>query len=182
MSFTISNTAFQDVKIIEPNIFRDERGVFYESFNNEEFNRLLNLDINFVQDNHSTSSSNVLRGMHYQLRKPQGKLIRVIKGSIYDVVVDLRKKSKTFGKYFAIVLSESSNKQIWIPEGFAHGFYVQSDEVEILYKMTDYWDPDDQHCLLWNDNFVNIDWPIEGAPIISEKDCYGKKFEECIYF
>ena len=184
MSIKILETYFPEVKILEPAIYSDDRGFFYESYNYKNLKRLLNLDIviDFVQDNHSCTSGGVLRGMHYQLKNPQGKLIRVIYGSIFDVVVDLRKKSPTFGHHTGIKITSESAHQLWVPPGFAHGFYVLSDTAEVLYKMTDYWSATDEHCLLWNDPDIAINWPFDANPDLSEKDRLGKKFKDCHHF
>jgi dTDP-4-dehydrorhamnose 3,5-epimerase len=176
------NTYFPEVKIITPKIYNDERGMFFESYNLEKFNDLINLDIQFVQDNHSITSFGVLRGLHYQIERPQGKLIRVAKGKIYDVVVDLRSDSPTFGDYMGIEISADSGQQLWVPVGFAHGFYVLSDTAEVLYKMTDYWLPNHERCLLWNDTDIGIKWPFSGRPIQSKKDSLGHEFSNCDYF
>jgi dTDP-4-dehydrorhamnose 3,5-epimerase len=176
------NTYFPEVKIITPQIYNDERGMFFESYNLEKFNNLINLDIQFVQDNHSLTSFGVLRGLHYQIERPQGKLIRVVKGKIYDVVVDLRLDSPTFGDYMGIEISADSGQQLWVPVGFAHGFYVLSDTAEVLYKMTDYWFPNHERCLLWSDTDIGIKWPFRGSPIQSKKDSLGSKFSNCDYF
>lgn len=170
----VIHTALPDVLVIEPKIFGDERGFFYESFNAQKFQTLTGLQVDFVQDNHSLSGKNVLRGMHYQIRQAQGKLVRVIAGEVYDVAVDLRKGSAQFGKWVGATLSAENHRQMWIPPGFAHGFLVMSDKAEFLYKTTDYWAPEHERCLMWNDPDVGIDWPLMEAPILSAKDQLGK--------
>lgn len=165
--------AIEGVVIIEPRVFRDDRGYFFESFNHRAFAEAIGKNATFVQDNHSYSTKNVLRGLHYQIRQPQGKLIRVIAGIVFDVAVDLRKSSPTFGRWVGGILSAENRKQIWIPEGFAHGFVVLSDQAEVLYKTTDYWSPEHERCIKWNDASLGITWPIDGTPIVSEKDARG---------
>jgi dTDP-4-dehydrorhamnose 3,5-epimerase len=168
------STTLPEVLIIEPKVFGDERGFFYESFNQKKFNELTKLDVQFVQDNHSMSSRNVLRGMHYQIRQPQGKLVRVISGEVFDVAVDMRKASPYFGQWTGAILSAENNRQMWIPAGFAHGFLVTSDTAEFLYKTTDYWAPEHERCLQWDDPTVGIQWPIVETPVLSAKDQQGK--------
>lgn len=170
----VIHTALPDVLVIEPKVFGDERGFFYESFNAQKFQALTGLQVDFVQDNHSLSGKNVLRGMHYQIRQAQGKLVRVIAGEVYDVAVDLRKGSAQFGKWVGATLSAENHRQMWIPPGFAHGFLVMSDKAEFLYKTTDYWAPEHERCLMWNDPDVGIDWPLMEAPTLSAKDQLGK--------
>ena len=155
----VAATAIPDVLLLEPTIYEDERGFFFESFNQKRFADAAGLNIRFVQDNHSRSVKRVLRGLHYQIRRPQGKLLRVTAGEVFDVAVDLRRSSPTFGKFAGIVLSAENKKQLWIPEGFAHGYLVLSDAAEVLYKTTDYYSPEDERCLIWNDPDVGIDWP-----------------------
>jgi dTDP-4-dehydrorhamnose 3,5-epimerase len=166
----IIKTAIPDVFIIEPKVFGDNRGFFFESFNQTVFNRLVNADVAFVQDNHSRSAKSVLRGLHYQIQQPQGKLVRVVSGEVYDVAVDIRKTSPTFGQWVGVYLSADNKRQLWIPEGFAHGFVVTSEHAEFLYKTTNYWVPEYERSILWNDPALAIDWPIDGTPILSEKD------------
>ena len=170
-------TAVPDVLILEPKVFGDERGFFYESWNSKTLAEL-GISANFVQDNHSKSHRNVLRGLHYQLRHPQGKLVRVISGEVYDVAVDLRRSSPTFGKSVGFTLSAESRRMAWIPPGFAHGFYVTSDTAEFLYKTTDYWYPEFECCLLWNDPTLGIDWPVTSPPSLALKDAQGKPLIE----
>jgi dTDP-4-dehydrorhamnose 3,5-epimerase len=169
----VAATAIPGLLLLEPTIHEDERGFFFESFNQKRFEDATGLNIRFVQDNHSRSVKHVLRGLHYQIRRPQGKLLRVTAGEVFDVAVDLRRSSSTFGKYVGTVLSAANKKQLWIPEGFAHGYLVLSDAAEVLYKTTDYYSPEDERCLIWNDPDVGIDWPKDGAPILSAKDRLG---------
>ena len=167
-------TAIADVRIIEPQVFDDARGFFFESFNLREFRKAIGLDdVQFVQDNHSRSVQGVLRGLHYQVHQPQGKLVRVIAGSVFDVAVDLRKSSPHFGQWTAVELSADNKRQLWIPAGFAHGFSVTSATAEVLYKTTDYRRPQHERCLLWNDPTLGIGWPLDGAPLLSDKDKAG---------
>ena len=169
----VAATAIPDVLLLEPTIYEDERGFFFESFNQKRFEDATGLNIRFVQDNHSRSVKRVLRGLHYQIRRPQGKLLRVTAGEVFDVAVDLLRSSPTFGKFAGIVLSAANKKQLWIPEGLAHGYLVLSEAAEVLYKTTDYYSPEDERCLIWNDPDVGIDWPKDGAPILSAKDRLG---------
>ena len=178
MSYKLIKTGIKEIKIIEPSIFTDKRGYFFESFNLRILQNLLDFEYNFVQDNHSRSKKNVLRGLHFQKTKPQGKLVKVIKGEIFDVAVDLRKNSKTFTNWTGHYLSSSNKHQIWIPPGFAHGFYVLSDFAEVFYKTTEYRDSNDEYCLSWNDPTFNIKWPTKNMPILSEKDRNAKLFSE----
>jgi dTDP-4-dehydrorhamnose 3,5-epimerase len=162
-----------DVLIIEPKVFGDERGFFFESFNQKRFEELTGVKSHFVQDNHSRSAQHVLRGLHYQIRQPQGKLVRVTAGEVFDVCVDLRKHSETFGHSVAVMLSAQNHRQIWIPPGFAHGFLVVSSHAEFLYKTTDYYAPEHERSLLWNDPALGIDWPLTAEPLLSAKDKIG---------
>ena len=171
MKFT--PTKLPDVILIEPKVFGDARGFFYESWNERTFNSL-GLDVQFVQDNHSKSQKNVLRGLHYQIQHPQGKLVRVISGAVYDVAVDLRSSSPTFGQWVGFVLSAENAQMAWIPPGFAHGFCVTSESAEFLYKTTDYWHPEHERTLLWNDPTLNIQWPLHETPLIAAKDAAGR--------
>jgi dTDP-4-dehydrorhamnose 3,5-epimerase len=166
--------AISDVVLIEPRVFGDERGFFFESFNQEQFESAIGRSVKFVQDNHSRSVRNVLRGLHYQVRQPQGKLVRVVSGEIFDVAVDIRKGSATFGQWVGEVLSAENKRQLWIPEGFAHGFVVLSESAELLYKSTDYYAPANERCLAWDDPSLAIKWPIDGTPTLSEKDTKGQ--------
>lgn len=175
MPYTVTETALSGVLILEPKVFGDERGFFFESFNHQDFCKATGLDLSFVQDNHSKSSQGVLRGLHYQIQHPQGKLVRVTRGVVFDVAVDLRRSSPTFGKWIGVELSEENKRQLWIPEGFAHGFVVTSESAEFLYKTTDYWFPEYERSLLWNDPHLNITWPIDYSPQLAARDAAGKK-------
>lgn len=168
-------TSIPDVLIFEPTVFGDERGFFYESFNEQRFGELTGLSgTRFVQDNHSNSAKNVLRGLHYQIKQPQGKLVRVVSGEVFDVAVDIRKSSSTFGHWVGTTLSAENKRQMWMPEGFAHGFVVTSSEsAECLYKTTDYWAPEHERCILWSDPVIAIQWPINIAPLLAAKDQNG---------
>lgn len=167
-------TAIPDVLIIEPKVFGDERGFFFESFNQRRFNELTGTDFQFVQDNHSRSAQNVLRGLHYQIQQPQGKLVRVVQGAVYDVAVDIRRSSATFGQHVGVELSAENKRMLWVPPGFAHGFVVLSETAEFLYKTTDYWAPEFERSIAWNDPAINIQWPIQAEPALSAKDRDGK--------
>ena len=182
MPYNIIPTNLPEVLILEPKVFGDDRGFFFESFNQKNFAAATGLDINFVQDNHSRSVKGVLRGLHYQIQHPQGKLVRVTKGAVFDVAVDLRRTSPNFGKWTGLTLSASNYRQLWVPPGFAHGFVVTSDEAEFLYKTTDYWYPEYERSLLWSDPTVNIQWPIDGLPQLAEKDALGKLLSEIDVF
>ena len=178
----VTPTSIPDVLIFEPDVYGDERGFFYESFNQKTFQTLTGLDVNFVQDNHSKSQQGVLRGLHYQIKQPQGKLVRVVKGEVFDVVVDLRQSSASFGQWEGITLSAQNYKQIWVPEGFAHGFLVLSETAEFLYKTTDFYAPEYERCIKWDDPELAIDWP-QGLEIqVSDKDAQGRAFTEAEYF
>ena len=166
-------TSLAEVLVIEPTVFGDERGFFYESWNRKRFSALVGRDVDFVQDNHSRSARGVLRGLHYQIGNPQGKLVRVIAGEVFDVAVDLRRSSKTFGRWTGERLSAANRRMMWIPEGFAHGFLVLSETAEFLYKATDYYAPEHERTLLWNDPRLAIEWPLEGAPLLKPKDAAG---------
>jgi dTDP-4-dehydrorhamnose 3,5-epimerase len=172
----IMETTIPGALIIEPDVFGDERGFFYESFNQRIWEEKTGLKTQFVQDNHSRSARHVLRGLHYQEKQPQGKLTRVIIGEVYDVVVDIRKNSPTFGKWEAVILSAENKRLLWVPEGFAHGFLVLSDVAEFLYKTTDYWAPAHERTILWNDPTLAIDWPLTDEPNLSAKDRAGQKW------
>ena len=171
----VIRTAIPEVVIIEPKVFGDARGFFFESFNQKAFNEATGTNHQFVQDNHSRSAKGVLRGLHYQIQQPQGKLVRVVRGAVFDVAVDIRKSSPTFGRWVGAELSEDNQHQLWVPPGFAHGFLVLSDMADFLYKTTDYYAPQYERSILWNDSDLNIDWPI-GEPILSNKDRQGLKF------
>jgi dTDP-4-dehydrorhamnose 3,5-epimerase len=175
-------TAIPDVLIIEPTVFGDERGFFFESFNQRRFLDLTGLTVDFVQDNHSRSAKNVLRGLHYQIQQPQGKLVRVVQGAVFDVVVDIRRSSPTFGKHVGLELSADTKHMLWIPPGFAHGFVVLSDTAEFLYKTTDYWAPEFERSIAWNDPDIGIKWPIDGTPALSTKDLQAKSLLEAEHF
>ncbi len=166
----VIQTAIPGVLIIEPKVFGDDRGFFFESFNRRQFAQLIGRDLDFVQDNHSRSAQNVLRGLHYQIEQPQGKLVRVVQGAVFDVVVDIRKSSPTFGQHVALELSAENKRMLWVPEGFAHGFLVTSATAEFLYKTTDYYAPEFERSIAWNDPALAIAWPIQGAPSLSAKD------------
>ncbi len=174
------HTPLNDTYIIEPQVFGDARGFFYESFNQKKFNELTHTEYEFVQDNHSKSSQGVLRGLHYQIQNAQGKLVRVTQGSVYDVAVDLRNSSSTFGKSFGLILSEENKKMLWVPPGFAHGFYVISPTCEFLYKTTDYYAPQFERAIFWNDPDLKIEWPLvdNNPPLLSAKDQAGVRFSE----
>ena len=171
-----------EVLILEPKVFGDDRGFFFESYNERDFIEKTGVNVRFVQDNHSRSAKSVLRGLHYQIRQPQGKLVRVIKGEVYDVAVDIRRSSPTFGKWTANVLSEQNKRMLWVPPGFAHGFLVTSDYAEFLYKTTDYWAPSFERCIAWNDPNLAISWPLQGEPALSDKDRNGLPFKTAEVF
>ncbi|MBI0060025.1 dTDP-4-dehydrorhamnose 3,5-epimerase [Gilliamella sp. M0320] len=173
----VIQTEIPDVKIIQPKVYEDERGFFLETFEQKRYQEMLDIDFNFVQDNHSRSQKNVLRGLHFQKENPQGKLVRVVRGEIFDVAVDIRKNSSTYGKWVGVILSEENKNQLWIPPGLAHGFLVLSDIADFEYKCTNYYDPNSEGCLVWNDSTVNINWPIS-TPTLSEKDKLGKTLQE----
>lgn len=175
-------TKIPDVLIFEPKIFGDDRGFFFESFNKKVFKEATGIDKEFVQDNHSLSSRGVLRGLHYQIKQPQGKLVRVVSGEVFDVAVDLRKSSPTFGQWAGVVLSAENKRQFWVPEGFAHGFVVLSDAAEFLYKTTDYYAPEYERCIRWNDAELAIDWRYANEPLVSGKDAQGVMFKEAEVF
>lgn len=169
----IFETDIPEVKIVEPSVFEDERGFFMETWNAKRFAEA-GLDLNFVQDNHSKSAKGVFRGMHYQLTNPQGKLVRVVRGAVFDVAVDLRRSSQTFGKYVGVELSSGNKRMLWVPPGFGHGFLTLEDETELVYKCTDFYDPTDEHCLIWSDPAVAITWPNDASPpTLSRKDSAG---------
>lgn len=173
----VTETRVQGVKIIEPTVFGDERGFFLETFQKERYQALLDTDLDFVQDNHSRSSQGVLRGLHFQTSRPQGKLVRVVRGEVFDVAVDIRPDSPTFGQWAGVYLSEENKNQFWVPPGLAHGFVVISEFADFEYKCTDYYDPQNEGCLLWNDPDLNIEWPVT-EPLLSGKDAQGKLFRE----
>jgi dTDP-4-dehydrorhamnose 3,5-epimerase len=175
-------TDLPDVLILEPKVFGDVRGFFMESYNARAFFEATGLSVEFVQDNHSRSTRGVLRGLHYQIRQPQGKLVRVTRGRVFDVAVDLRRSSPTFGRWTGAELSEENNLQMWVPEGFAHGFVVLSDSADFLYKTTDYYAPEHERCLTWNDPTVGVEWPLQGEPLLSTKDRGGLALGDCEVF
>lgn len=178
----VTQTAIADVLIIEPQVFGDERGFFFESFNQKVWLEKTGIERTFVQDNHSRSVKGVLRGLHYQIKQPQGKLVRVVAGEVYDVAVDIRRSSSTFGQWVGVHLSEQNKKQLWIPEGFAHGFLVLSEGAEFLYRTTDYWAPEHERCIIWNDSDLGIKWPADIVPTLSEKDGLGSLFKDADLF
>ncbi|KRV73426.1 dTDP-4-dehydrorhamnose 3,5-epimerase [Pseudomonas citronellolis] len=178
--------AIPDVVLIEPKVFGDDRGFFFESFNHQQFEEAIGRPVKFVQDNHSRSSKGVLRGLHYQLQNPQGKLVRVVNGEVFDVAVDMRRSSPTFGQWVGALLSAENKHQLWVPEGFAHGFVVLSDSADFLYKTTDYYAPQHERCLAWNDAEVGVDWMLERlggvTPQLSAKDQVGNPFDKAEYY
>ncbi len=178
----LTPTKIPDVLIIEPKVFGDERGFFFESFNKKAFAEVTDITAEFVQDNHSKSAQGVLRGLHYQIKQPQGKLVRVCSGEVFDVAVDIRKSSNTFGQWVGLILSAENKRQIWIPPGFAHGFVVLSDSAEFLYKTTDYYAPEYERCIRWNDNELAIDWQYADEPLVSKKDTKGTSLKEAAFF
>lgn len=179
----VIETKIPDVKIIEPSVFGDERGFFMETWQQKKFEELV-CPRQFVQDNHSKSSKGILRGLHYQTENTQGKLVRVVSGEVFDVAVDMRQSSSTFGQWVGVFLSADNKRQLWVPEGFAHGFLVTSDSAEFVYKCTDYYNPKAEHSLLWNDATIGIEWPLaEGEqPLLSAKDMEGLSFQKAVYF
>ena len=178
----IITTKIDEIVIIEPQLFADSRGFFYESYNEKAFAEEIGVAAHFVQDNHSRSAQNVLRGLHYQIQKPQGKLLRVVAGAVFDVAVDLRKSSPTFGEWVGYLISAENKRQIWVPEGFAHGFLVVSEFAEVLYKTTDYYAPQYERCVLWNDPDIDIDWPLMAEPMLSAKDQAGQTLKNAEVF
>lgn len=182
MPYTVTPTSLPGVLILEPKVFGDVRGFFFESFNTRDFCICTGLDMAFVQDNHSKSAKGVLRGLHYQIQHPQGKLVRVTQGEVFDVAVDLRRSSPTFGHWEGVVLSAENKRQLWIPSGFAHGFLVTSDSAEFLYKTTDYWYPEHERSLLWSDPSVGIQWPAQAAPLLAAKDAAAQTLDKAELF
>lgn len=175
----IIETAIPDVKIIEPDVYGDERGFFMETWQQKKFEELVTGKTTyFVQDNHSKSKKGILRGLHFQSANTQGKLVRVVSGEVFDVAVDVRPHSATFGKWIGVYLSEENKRMLWLPEGFAHGFYVTQDDTEFLYKCTDYYNPQAEHSIIWDDPDLNIAWPLDGEPVLSAKDAQGKSFKD----
>ena len=171
--------AIPEIVLLTPRVFSDHRGTFFESFNARVFRERTGADVEFVQDNHSTSKAQVIRGLHYQVQHAQGKLVRVVAGSVYDVVVDMRKSSPTFGQWVGIELTADDRSMLWVPAGFAHGFYVSSNAAEVLYKTTDYWAPEHERTLLWNDPAVGVEWPLTGDPVLTQKDEAGSPLAKC---
>ena len=174
----VTPSQLPEVLLLEPKVFGDERGFFLESYTRRVFRETGGIDVNFVQDNHSRSARNVLRGLHYQLNQPQGKLVRVVAGEVFDVAVDLRRSSPRYGRWMGLNLSAENKRMLWIPAGFAHGFLALSDSTEVLYKTTDYYAPEHERCVLWNDPDIGIDWPRTGVPLVSEKDTCGRRLAE----
>jgi dTDP-4-dehydrorhamnose 3,5-epimerase len=175
-------TDIPDLKILEPKVWGDDRGFFFESFNQTVFSEKTGIQEAFVQDNHSFSPQNVLRGLHYQIRNPQGKLVRVVTGEVYDVAVDIRKNSPTYGRWVGVILSAKNKRMFWVPVGFAHGFLVLSEHADFLYKTTNFYDPQAERCIRWDDPDLNITWPIKETPILSPKDANGKLFQQAESF
>jgi dTDP-4-dehydrorhamnose 3,5-epimerase len=178
----IITTTIPDVLILEPKVFGDDRGFFFESFNERTWRNLTGVDLNFVQHNHSRSAGGVLRGLHYQIQQPQGKLVRVVVGEVFDVAVDIRRSSPSFGQWFGALLSAENKRQMWVPPGFAHGFCVTSDVAEFLYLTTEYYAPEHERCIAWNDPDLNIIWPLTSAPNVSAKDGQGHTFKDADMF
>jgi len=178
----IIRTSIPEVLILEPKVFGDERGFFFESFNQAKFDAAIGKKVQFVQDNHSRSAKNVLRGLHYQIQQPQGKLVRVVQGAVYDVAVDIRQGSPTFGQHVGLELSAENKRMLWVPEGFAHGFLVLTDSAEFLYKTTDYYAPEFERSIAWDDPTLNIQWPLTVAPTLSAKDMQAQVFAVAVYF
>ena len=179
----VAPTAIPDVLVIEPKVFGDERGCFFESFNQKAFDEAIGQHVDFVQDNHSRSAKGVLRGLHYQIQQPQGKLVRVVSGTVFDVAVDIRRSSSTFGQWVGVELSGSNHRQLWVPAGFAHGFLVLSETADFLYKTTDYYAPAYERCIRWDDASIGIQWPdAGGAPVLSAKDAAGAAFDAAEVF
>ncbi len=182
MAYVATPPSIPGVFVLTPKVFGDERGFFFESFNAKDFETSIGSNVAFVQDNHSKSAKGVLRGLHYQIQHPQGKLVHVVQGEVFDVTVDLRRSSPTFGQWIGEILSAENHKQLWIPPGFAHGFLVLSESAEFLYKTTDYWFPEHERSLLWNDPRIGIQWPIDGQPLLAAKDKVGKLLDEAELF
>ena len=178
----VVKTAIPDVLILEPKVFGDDRGFFFESFNQQTFQKITGVNAHFVQENHSKSAANVLRGLHYQIEQAQGKLVRVTAGEVFDVAVDIRRQSATFGKWVGVVLSAENKRQMWVPPGFAHGFFVMRDDTEYLYNVTDYYAPQYERCIRWDDPAIAIEWPTTQAPILSGKDKLGVALSQAEVF
>ncbi len=174
------STRIPDVLLLEPKVFGDERGFFFESFNAKTFRDVTGVEVEFVQDNHSKSARNVLRGLHYQVQQPQGKLVRVVQGEVFDVAVDIRPESPTYGQWVGEILSAENKRQLWVPAGLAHGFLVLSETAEFLYKTTDYYAPSHERCIAWNDPDLAIAWPLDASPLLSAKDAQGMAFREAV--
>lgn len=181
-SVNVIQTVIPDVLVIEPKVFGDTRGFFFESFNQRDFNQAVGLALQFVQDNHSRSARGVLRGLHYQIRQPQGKLVRVVRGAVFDVAVDVRRSSPTFGRWVGVELTEENHRQLWVPPGFAHGFLVISDSADFLYKTTDYYAPEYERCINWNDADIGINWPLTMDPQLSGRDQAGRGLAQAEVF
>ncbi len=173
----VIDTCIADVKVIEPKVFGDQRGFFLESFHQQRYRELCGIDCTFVQDNHSRSTKGVLRGLHFQKNRPQGKLVRVVSGAVFDVAVDIRKESASYGSWVGEILSADNFRQLWVPPGLAHGFVVLSETADFEYKCTQFYDPSDEGCLIWNDSKIAIDWPVKN-PVLSDKDKAGRQFSE----
>ncbi len=183
MPYTATPTAIPEVLVLEPKVFGDARGFFFESFNARDFAQATGLNVEFVQDNHSKSARGVLRGLHYQIQHAQGKLVRVVQGEVFDVAVDLRRASPSFGRWVGVHLSADNKKQLWVPPGFAHGFVVLSESAEFLYKTSDYWYPEHERSLLWNDPAIGIEWPLNGVqPLLAAKDAAASKLNDAEVF
>jgi dTDP-4-dehydrorhamnose 3,5-epimerase len=182
MAIQVTATALPEIKLVEPKVFGDARGFFYESFNAREFAEHVESGVEFVQDNHSRSAKGVLRGLHYQIQHAQGKLVRVVEGEVFDVAVDIRRSSPNFGKWVGVNLSEENHRQLWVPPGFAHGFVVLSESAQFLYKTTDYWYQEHERSIVWNDPKIGIEWPIDFEPVLAAKDAAGKRLSEADCF
>ena len=182
MPYSVIPTSLSDVLVLEPKVFGDDRGFFFESFNQRDFNVATGLDVNFVQDNHSRSSKGVLRGLHYQIKQSQGKLLRVAQGEVFDVAVNMQRSHPEFGRWTGVFLSAENKRQVWIPPGFAHGFVVLSESADFLYKTTDYHAPQHERCLLWNDPALQIEWPIDFQPTLAAKDACAAKLADAEAF
>jgi dTDP-4-dehydrorhamnose 3,5-epimerase len=182
MAIQVTATALPEVKIVEPKVFGDARGFFFESFNAAEFAEKVEPGVEFLQDNHSRSAKGVLRGLHYQVQHAQGKLVRVVEGEVFDVAVDIRKSSPNFGKWVGVTLSVENQRQLWVPPGFAHGFVVLSESAQFLYKTTDYWFPEHERSIVWNDPAIGIEWPIDFEPLLAAKDAAGKLLADAEVF
>ncbi|MFY7871487.1 MAG: dTDP-4-dehydrorhamnose 3,5-epimerase [Limnohabitans sp.] len=182
MPYTVTATSLPEVLILEPRVFGDERGFFLESFNRRDFQAATSLEVDFVQDNHCQSSQGVLRGLHYQIQHPQGKLVRVVEGEVFDVAVDLRRSSPRFGQWSGVRLSAQNHRQLWVPPGFAHGFLVLSPRAQFLYKTTDYWFPEHERSLLWNDSALGIDWPMQAPLKLAAKDAQAAPLAQAATF